>query len=73
MGLALGVILLVVLPGEALMKLIEAGTPKETLLYGMTIILYLAVRKRLDCREGAFDSDALRCRSRSALWCGRHS
>lgn len=52
---ALGILLLVVLPGNALLKLIEAGTLNETLLYGMTIVLYLAVRKRLDSREGAFD------------------
>jgi amino acid transporter len=52
---ALALLLLVVLPGNALLKLIQAGTLNETLLYGMTIILYLAVRKRLGRREGAFD------------------
>ena len=51
----MGVFLLQVLPGDALLKLIEAGTLNETLLYGMTIVLYLAVRRRLDCREGAFN------------------
>jgi amino acid transporter len=51
----LGVLLLVVLPGDALLKLIEAGTINETLLYAMTIVLYLAVRKRLGNREGAFN------------------
>ncbi|MGB9307557.1 MAG: APC family permease [Mycobacterium sp.] len=52
---ALGVILLVVLPGQALLQLIQAGTLNETLLYALTVILYLAVRKRLARREGAFD------------------
>lgn len=52
---ALGVLLMVVLPGSALLKLIQAGTLNETLLYSMTILLYLAVRKRLGRREGAFD------------------
>jgi amino acid transporter len=51
----LGLLLLVVLPGDALLKLIEAGTINETLLYAMTIVLYLAVRKRLGSREGAFN------------------
>lgn len=51
----LGFILMVVLPGAALLELIQAGTICETLLYAMTIVLYLAVRKRLDRREGAFD------------------
>jgi hypothetical protein len=52
---ALRVFLLVAIPGDALLKLIESGTLNEALLYGMTIILYLAVRKRLGRREGAFD------------------
>ena len=52
---ALGVVLLAVLPGQALLQLIQAGTLNETLLYGLTIILYLAVRKRFARREGGFD------------------
>lgn len=55
LNFVLGVLLLVALPGDALLRLIQAGTINETLLYALTIVLYLAVRKRLDRREGAFD------------------
>jgi amino acid transporter len=51
---AVGVILMVALPGKALLKLIEASSIPGMMLYGMTVILYLAVRKRLARREGAF-------------------
>jgi amino acid transporter len=50
-----GIILMVALPGAALMQLILASAIGGTILYGMTVILYLAVRKRLDRREGAFE------------------
>ncbi len=53
--LVVGVILMVALPGGALLELIMAGTILPAILYGSTIVLYLAVRKRLDRREGAFD------------------
>ena len=49
-----GVILMVALPGAALLKLIISSTILPAIIYGMTIVLYLAVRKRLDRRESAF-------------------
>lgn len=52
---ALGTILMVVLPGDALLQLITTGTIIGPTLYGATIALYLSVRKRLDRVEGAFD------------------
>ena len=50
-----GVLLMLVLPGAALLDLITAGTLFPAVTYGMTIVLYLAVRRRLDNKEGAFD------------------
>src|ERR1700722_7200081 len=49
-----GVVLMVALPGDALLQLITAGTILPVIIYGATVILYLAVRKRLAVREGAF-------------------
>jgi amino acid transporter len=51
----LGIILMIVLPGAALLNLIIATTILPAIIYGGTIILYLVVRKRLDRREGAFN------------------
>jgi amino acid transporter len=53
--LAVGVILMVALPGAALLKLITASTILPAIIYGSTITLYLAVRGRLDRKTGAFD------------------
>ncbi|MEV7595114.1 APC family permease [Streptomyces sp. NPDC089922] len=53
--LGLGVVLLVALPGAALLELITASTILPALIYGATIVLYLGVRSRLDRRTGAFD------------------
>lgn len=50
-----GVVLMVALPGTALLKLIIASTIIPTIIYGATIVLYLVVRKRLGQREGAFN------------------
>jgi amino acid transporter len=50
-----GVALMVALPGEALLELITASTILPVLIYAATVILYLAVRSRLDRQEGAFD------------------
>ncbi len=50
-----GVVLMVALPGSALLKLIIASTILPTVIYGGTIVLYLVVRKRLARREGAFN------------------
>jgi hypothetical protein len=49
-----GVVLMVALPGDALMQLITAGTILPALIYGATVVLYLAVRKRLERKEGGF-------------------
>ncbi|WP_329299641.1 amino acid permease [Streptomyces sp. NBC_00659] len=52
---ALGVVLMVALPGAALLELITASTILPAVTYGSTVVLYLAVRKRLDRKKGAFD------------------
>ncbi|MCA1005260.1 amino acid permease [Rhodococcus hoagii] len=49
------VVLMLALPGAALLKLIVAGTILTVIVYGGTIVLYLAVRGRLDRRAGAFN------------------
>jgi hypothetical protein len=46
---------MVALPGDALLLLITASTILPILIYGATVCLYLAVRGRLDRREGSFD------------------
>jgi amino acid transporter len=51
----LGVVLMVALPGAALLKLIEVSTILPAIIYGFAVVLYLAVRKRLDRKKGAFD------------------
>ncbi|MCV7298321.1 amino acid permease [Mycobacterium barrassiae] len=51
----LGILLMIAMPGDALLALITTGTILGPLLYGATIVLYLSVRKRLDRVEGAFD------------------
>ncbi|MEU9087167.1 amino acid permease [Streptomyces sp. NPDC048357] len=51
----LGVVLMVALPGAALLELITASTILPALTYGSTIVLYLAVRGRLSRKKGAFD------------------
>ncbi|MFJ8015075.1 APC family permease [Streptomyces sp. NPDC096339] len=53
--LALGCVLMVALPGQALLELITASTILPALIYGAIIVLYLAVRGRLGRQEGAFD------------------
>jgi amino acid transporter len=52
---AVAVVLMVALPGAALLQLIQASAIVGTLLYGMTVVLYLGVRKRLDRRESGFE------------------
>jgi amino acid transporter len=52
--LAVGVILMVALPGAALLQLIIASTIIPALIYGAIVVLYLLVRKRLECKEGGF-------------------
>ena len=53
--LVVGVVLMVALPGEALMQLILGGTILPALIYGAIVVLYLAVRKRLEHKEGGFN------------------
>jgi amino acid transporter len=53
--LVVGVLLMVAIPGAALLKLITAGTIIPVILYVSTTVLYLSVRKRLGRKEGAFD------------------
>lgn len=52
--LVIGVVLMVALPGDALVQLIVAGTILPALVYGGTVVLYLSVRKGLDRKEGGF-------------------
>jgi amino acid transporter len=51
----IGTAVLAALPGNALLELITSGTVFPALTYCMIVVLYLAVRKRLDRQEGAFD------------------
>lgn len=53
--LVVGVVLMAALPGAALLELILATAILPALLYGMTVVLYLVVRRRFERREGAFD------------------
>ncbi len=53
--LVVGFVLMAALPGAALLELILSTTLLPALLYGMTVVLYLVVRKRFERREGAFD------------------
>ncbi|MFI9412992.1 hypothetical protein [Nocardia gamkensis] len=46
---------MIALPGDALLELITASTILPALIYASTVVLYLAVRRRLDRRKGAFD------------------
>ena len=65
---------MVALPGDALLQLITAGTILPVIIYGATVVLYLAVRKRLAAtRRGASRLGRFDCRSRSARWCGWRS
>jgi amino acid transporter len=50
----IGVVLMVALPGAALLQLIVASTILPALIYGGIVVLYLCVRKRLERKEGGF-------------------
>ena len=52
---AVRVVLMVALPGSALLKLIVASTILPAIIYSATIVLYLVVRKQLGRKEGAFN------------------
>ncbi|QEN14054.1 APC family permease [Mycolicibacterium sp. ELW1] len=53
--LAVGVVLMAMMPGDALLQLIMAGAIVTILPYLFTIILYLATRHKLDSKPGGFD------------------
>jgi amino acid transporter len=55
MTFVVGVVLMVALPGSALLKLIVASTILPAIIYSSTIVLYLVVRKQLGRKEGAFN------------------
>jgi amino acid transporter len=46
---------MIVLPGGALLQLLQAGTIFNNIPYAMTIILYLVVRRKLARKDGAFN------------------
>ncbi|BCI78919.1 amino acid permease [Mycolicibacterium sp. TY66] len=52
--LAVGVVLMATLRGAALIQLIIASTILPALIYGAIVVLYLAVRRRLEHKEGGF-------------------
>lgn len=52
--LVVDVVLMIALPGAALLQLIIGSTILPALIYGAIVILYLAVRKRLEHKEGGF-------------------
>lgn len=52
--LGVGVVLMLALPGSALIELIIASTILPALIYGGIVILYLVVRKRLERKAGGF-------------------
>ena len=53
--LGLAIALIVGIRGGAMLQLILAGAILVTIPYGMTIVLYLAVRGKLERKQGAFD------------------
>jgi amino acid transporter len=52
--LVIGVVLMLALPGAALLQLIVASTILPALIYGGIVVLYLGVRARLDSKAGGF-------------------
>lgn len=52
--LGVGVVLMLALPGSALIELIIASTILPALIYGGIVFLYLVVRKRLERKVGGF-------------------
>jgi amino acid transporter len=52
--LVIGVVLMLALPGQALLQLIVGSTILPALIYGSIVVLYLVVRKRLERKEGRF-------------------
>lgn len=52
---AIGIVLMVALPGDALNQLLIAGTLLPALMYGAIVVLYLVVRTKLERNEGGFN------------------
>ncbi|MGR7025659.1 APC family permease [Geodermatophilus sp. URMC 62] len=53
--LGIGMVLMIALPGAALLQLIIGSTILPALIYGSIVVLYLVVRKRLERKEGGFN------------------
>lgn len=53
--LVVGIVAMIALPGQALLQLILSSTILPALIYGAVVVLYLAVRRRLGRRKGAFN------------------
>lgn len=53
--LTVGIVAMIALPGQALLQLILSSTILPALIYGSVVVLYLAVRRRLGRRKGAFN------------------
>ena len=68
--LVIGVVLMVALPGAALLQLIVASTILPALIYGGIVVLYLCVRKRLEAKEGGFSLGRFECRWPTPPWFG---
>ncbi|MCS5733447.1 APC family permease [Herbiconiux daphne] len=51
----IGIVLMLALPGDALVQLIVGGTLLPALMYGAIVVLYLAVRTKLERRPGGFN------------------
>lgn len=51
----IGVVLMVALPGSALLELIVGSTILPAIIYGAIVVLYLVVRRRLERKEGGFN------------------
>ncbi|QJU52658.1 amino acid permease [Herbiconiux sp. KACC 21604] len=50
----IGVVLMIALPGDALVQLIVGGTLLPALMYGAIVVLYLVVRRKLEPKPGGF-------------------
>ncbi|GGF15581.1 amino acid permease [Subtercola lobariae] len=50
----IGIVLMLALPGDALNQLLVGGTLLPALMYGAIVVLYLAVRSKLERKAGGF-------------------
>jgi amino acid transporter len=66
--LAIGVVLMVALPGQALLQLIVGSTILPALIYGSIVVLYLVVWKLLERKKGGFSLGVSNCRFPSQHW-----